>query len=247
MANVKKILKKSDTIVGIVHDYHKMLLFVKQRHRRYWLKRIREYLQANGIRKLQLGAGSTLLPGWLCTDLTGSSNAVMSLDITQPFPFDNKVLDYIFSEHLIEHVSWSDGRLMLQECYRVLKPGGTIRIATPDLAVLLDLYNPTEITGKEQYIKWITDTFLASVDVYKPQFAINNAFRSWGHQFLYDGEILELALRRVGFEDIKRCKYGESLHEHLRGIESHGEKLSVCAAEMSIYETMVYEAKRPLE
>jgi predicted SAM-dependent methyltransferase len=165
------------------------------------------------------------------------------LDVTKRFPFDNELFDYIFGEHLIEHLSWSDGRRMLLECYRVIKSGGTIRIATPDLAVLLSLYDPTGTSGSEHYIKWITDTRLASVDVYKPQFVINNAFRSWGHQFLYDGEILELALRRAGFEDITRCKYGESLHEHLTGIESHG--MNVDSAEMAIYETMVYEAKRP--
>jgi predicted SAM-dependent methyltransferase len=206
-------------------------------------KRIREYLGANEIRKLQLGAGPTSLPGWLCTDFAPSSSEVVYLDVTEPFPFDNGLFDYIFGEHLIEHVSWSDGGRMLKECYRVLKPGGRIRIATPDLAVLLRLYDSNGTHGREQYIKWITDKFLPGVDVYKPQFAINNAFRNWGHQFLYDGEILELALRRAGFEDITRCQYGESLHEHLRDIESHGTNAG--SAEMAIYETMVYEAKRP--
>jgi predicted SAM-dependent methyltransferase len=132
---------------------------------------------------------------------------------------------------------------MLLECYRVLKPGGIIRIATPDLAILLSLYDPAGIPGREQYIKWVTDSFLSGIDVYKPQFVINNAFHSWGHQFLYDGETLELALRRAGFEDITRCKYGESPHKHLRGIESHG--INVGSVEWAIYETMVYEAKRP--
>ena len=144
------------------------------------------------------------------------------LDVRKPFPLDNALFDYVYSEHLIEHLSWSDGGRMLLECYRVLKPGGIIRIATPDLTVLLGIYDPIEPPNKVQYSKWITDTFLAGVDVYKTQFVINNAFRNWGHQFLYDGEILELALRRAGFEDITRCKYGESLHADLRGIESHG-------------------------
>jgi hypothetical protein len=52
-----------------------------------------------------------------------------------------------------------------------------------------------------------------------------------------------LALRRAGFEGITRCRYGESLHEHLRGIESHGTNAG--SAEMAVYETMVYEARRP--
>jgi predicted SAM-dependent methyltransferase len=54
------------------------------------------------------------------------------------------VFDYVFSEHMIEHVSYAEGLLMLRECLRVLKPGGRIRIATPSLEVLLDLYKPSK-------------------------------------------------------------------------------------------------------
>ena len=240
MANVREFLRRSDAIVGTYLDLKKILLIAKLGDRS---KRIRHYLRTNSPRKLQLGAGSSSLPGWLCTDLAPSSDAVVFLDATKPFPFESGVLDYIFSEHFIEHISWHAGKFMLMECHRVLKPGGIVRIATPDLAVLLDLYASTGSRGKEQYIKWITDSFLPGVSVYKPQFVINNAFRNWGHQFLYDGELLELALREAGFKDITRCQYGESLHEHLRGIESHGK--NVGSAEMAIYETMVYEAKRP--
>ena len=240
VAIVREALQKSDTIVAVVHDIRKMLRMASRMTRS---KRIREYLRANRIRKLQLGAGSTSLPGWLCTDLIHRPGEVVYLDVTKPFPFDNVLFDFISSEHLIEHLSWGDGRRMLLECYRVLKPGGIIRTATPDLGVLLGLYGPTATPDREQYIKWITDCFLAGVDVYKPQFAINTAFCKRGHQFLYDGEILELALRRAGFEDITRCKYGESLHEHLRGIECHGMKVG--STEMISYETMVYEARRP--
>jgi hypothetical protein len=50
-------------------------------------------------------------------------------------------------------------------------------------------------------------------------------------------------MRRAGFDEIMRCKYGESRHEDLRDIESHG--INVGVAEMAIYETMVYEARRP--
>ncbi len=240
MANVREVLKKSNAFDGIVRDLRTMPLIAKRMIRS---KRVRKYLLTNRIRKLQLGVGATLLPGWLCTDLFPYSDEVVYLDATKPFPFDDALFHYIFSEHMIEHLSWSEGRHMLTECYRVLKPGGIIRTATPDLTVLLNLYGTnTGNPGGEQYVKWITDTFLSGVDVYRPQFAINNAFRSWGHQFLYDGEILEFALRRAGFESITRCKYGESVHEHLRGIESHGMTVD---PRMAVYETMVYEAKRP--
>jgi len=240
MAAVRKILKKSEAVVAIARGLRKMLGITNRMKR---AKRIREYLRVNRIKKLMLGAGSASLPGWLCTDLSPVSGEVIYLDVTKPFPFDSAQFDYISGEHLIEHISWDDGRLMLLECYRVLKPGGIIRIATPDLAVLLGLYGFNMTPEGEKYITWITDRYLTNIEVKKSQFVINNAFRRWGHQFLYDGEILELALKKAGFKDITRCKYGESFHEHLRGIEYHGK--NVGSIEMATYETMVYEAKRP--
>jgi len=42
-----------------------------------------------------------------------------------------------------------------------------------------------------------------------------------GHKYLYDYETLEQSLRLAGFSQIERCKYGESRHEILRGIDKH--------------------------
>ncbi len=240
MGGMREVLKKSDALVGVVRDLRKTRMIAR---RRGGSRRIRAYLRSSRVGKLQLGAGPTSLPGWLCTDLTPSSDDVVYLDVRKPFPFDDALFDYVFSEHLIEHLSWSDGGRMLLECRRVLKPGGIIRTATPDLAVLLSLGEPAGAPLSRKYVRWITDTFMAGVDVYKPQFVINNAFRDWGHQFLYDGDILELALRRAGFENVTRCRYGESTHEHLRGIESHG--VNAGSEEMAVFETLVYEATRP--
>ena len=239
MANVRKILRKYDTVVGLYFDLKKISRIPGRITR---IRPIRKYLQTNKTKKLMIGAGPISLPGWICTDLAPRSDGVLYLDVTKPFPFKNELFDYVSGEHLIEHLSWNDGRLMLSECYRVLKPGGVVRIATPDLAVFLNLYDSVITPEGEKYIRWVTDTFLGGVVVEKPQFVINTVFRNWGHQFLYDGEMLELALRETGFENPTRCKYGESIHEHLRGIERHGSNDG--STEMAIYETMVYEAKR---
>ena len=62
------------------------------------------------------------------------------MDATALFPLPDASFDYIFSEHVIEHMSYADGGRMLRECLGVLKPGGRIRIATPNLVRLLGLY-----------------------------------------------------------------------------------------------------------
>lgn len=227
-------------IVGLVRDLRKLRRILKLRSRS---STIRRYLESNPIRKLQLGSGPTYLPGWLSTDIAPESNSIVYLNATKPFPFDDNTFDYIYSEHMIEHISWHEGMFMLHECRRILKPVGTIRIATPDLEVLIGLYSHIGDPLKEKYIRWITDRCLNGIYVYKTPFVINNAFRNWGHQFLYDGELLEMALREAGFTDIKRCSPGESADENLRGIEFHAKNVD---EEMNIFETMVFEGKCPL-
>ena len=201
------------------------------------------YIGSHPVRKLHLGAGSAGAAGWLCTDLSPQSDAVVPLDAAKPFPIADGTFDYVFSEHMIEHMPWQAGSRMLDECFRVLKPGGTIRIATPDCAVLLALYKEPRDEASQRYIRWITDKALPGVDVYSPVFVINNAFRNWGHQFLYDEPVLTLALTRAGFVNVRRCRYGESHDPNLSNIESHGRNVGNEA--MAAFETMVFEADRP--
>jgi hypothetical protein len=52
-------------------------------------------------------------------------------------------------------------------------------------------------------------------------FALNRAFRGWGHQFLYNERTLGASLLDAGFADIVRCDYGESARAELRGLERH--------------------------
>ncbi len=203
---------------------------------------INRYIDSHTVRKLQIGAGATVLKGWLSTDIDVRNSHVIYVNVKKKFPFATNVFDYIYSEHMIEHISRTDGLTMLQECHRTLKPGGIIRIATPDLAVLLRLYQNKKDSSSKEYIQWITDQFLPEVEEYKASIVINNAFRNWGHQFLYDGDLLEKALQDAGFSNIKRCAFGESEHTPLMGIESHSK--NVAQDTMVIFETMVYEARR---
>ena len=205
---------------------------------------IDDYFKEHKVRKLNIGCGPNAFNGWFNSNYYPQSAQIIHLDATEPFPFDNDIFDYVYSEHMIEHISWHEGLFMLRECRRVLKPGGTIRIATPNLEVLIGLYSYNGDPLNERYIKWITDRYLNGINVYKASFVINNAFRDWGHQFLYDGELIEIAMQEAGFMNMHRCSPGESDDENLRGIESHGK--NVADDDMAAFETMVFEGKCPV-
>jgi len=113
----------------------------RTKHRLTDPETIRAYLAAHDVRALQLGAGPNALDGWLNTDIAPSRRGIAYLDATRPFPLEDETFDYVFSEHQIEHIEARHALPMLRECFRVLKPGGRLRIATPDLAVVIGLYD----------------------------------------------------------------------------------------------------------
>ena len=79
--------------------------------------------------KLHLGCGKVFLDGW--------ENHDSDVDICKPLPFVNDSVDFIFTEHVIEHITPSDGWRFFVECKRVLRVGGVIRTAFPDAARIL--------------------------------------------------------------------------------------------------------------
>jgi predicted SAM-dependent methyltransferase len=200
------------------------------------------YLARNPSRKLHIGAGDHRLQGWLNTDIdVGLAKDLIYLDATKRFPFDDNVFDIAFSEHVIEHISREQGVDMLYECHRVLKPGGQIRIATPDLAFLIDLYTPNKSALQISYIEWATDTSIPCAPFYADTFVINNYVRNWGHQFIYDEKVLTHALRRAGFTDIRRYEIGKSRCVELEDLENQA-RLPDGFLQL---ETLVLEATKP--
>ena len=239
---LKSKVKRSQFIVGLAHaargltaDFRVVAGLVKRHHQ------IETYLGAHDVKKLQLGTSNNVLQGWLNTDITPNHSSVIYLDATRRFPFCDDTFDYIMSEHMIEHVEYVDARFMLQECFRVLKPGGCLRIATPDLKVLLALHAEEKTEIQQYYLDWAIGRFMPQVTECKDVFVINNFFQSWGHRFLYDEATLCHTAHAAGFWDIKFCKPGDSEDPVLRNLESHGNEIT---EEINQFETIVLESRK---
>ena len=101
--------------------------------------------------KLQLGCGNHPLDGWLNTDASPRAADVMRLDAARRFPFPDDAFAYVYSEHMIEHVSFRSAERALAESFRVLAPGGKIRVSTPDLAFLIDLWRRDNAGGGDTF------------------------------------------------------------------------------------------------
>jgi predicted SAM-dependent methyltransferase len=204
---------------------------------------INEYLLSNLTRKLHLGAGGNVLDGWLNTDIAPQSDGVMAINVTEPLPFDAATFDFVYSEHMIEHLTLEQGVRLMQELFRVTRSGAFVRVATPDLARILALFSKEPTPTQQSYVDWTTKTFIGQIEGYNPTLVLNNMFYNWGHRFIYDHNMLAAIMQNAGFTDLKAHPIGRSDQAHLTNIEHHGAAMG--AEDMTAYETMAIEARRP--
>lgn len=198
------------------------------------------YFKKHSDRKLQIGAFTNILEGWLNTDIHPQSLKSVTLDATKKFPFPDQAFSYIFSEHQLEHIAYDKGFFMLKECFRILKPGGKIRIAMPSLDRLLQLYNPNLNPLQKRYIEVVNNNCYPGEDKNNPCFTMNAAYVHWGHLFLYDEKTIQAALEKAGFTNASFYEPGISDDPALTGIEGR-------LSDTDKYETLVVEATRPFE
>ena len=89
---------------------------------------------------LNLGCGNRFHPDWTNINCTSTNVDVIAHDLTQGIPFPDESFDVVYHSHLLEHFPKSQAPLFVQECYRVLRHQGIVRIAVPDLEQIIRSY-----------------------------------------------------------------------------------------------------------
>ena len=212
----------------------------------YHLKRkdflIKNYLnENNSSKKLQIGCQIHNMKQWLNVDILPKNDDIVYMDATKKFPLPDNTFSHVFSEHMIEHIGFEDGIFMVKECYRVMKKGGRIRLVTPNLKFLINLYTEPKSDLQNDYIKfnkrYFSDDKLPLTDT----LVINNFFRDWGHQFIYDEKTLEFILTDAGFKNVTFLKVNESSDVVLCNLEKHGLEITDRFNEL---ESIIVEAEK---
>lgn len=190
---------------------------------------------------LTIGAGQAPIAGWLNTDTVPFTN-VWYLDASRRFPFDDGSLDYVYAEHVVEHIPIEDGLRTAGEFFRVLRSGGRLRLATPGLESLASLYEAPSTQKKRNFVEKYAQTFAPRRLGDDRAMVVNLSFRAHGHCFIYDKSSLGALLESAGFADVSFHEVSESNDPLLRGLETraHGE-----FADLNAFETLVVEAVRP--
>lgn len=163
---------------------------------------------------LNIGCGKVKLPGFVNIDR--EAGADVRCDVTRGLPYDDSTVEGIYSEHFIEHLSQKDIINFLRECRRVLKPGGRIRIATPDLDDLVRQY--VENDWRQPWLQKYGYEWVSS----RAEF-LNVCLRDWGHAWVVNEQELSRLAHWAGLEQPMRCRLNESADQKLSGLETRPE------------------------
>jgi len=141
-------------------------------------------------------------------------------DVRKGLKFDDMSVDGIYTSQMLEHLHKEDAMFVLKECYRVLKPGGILRVVVPDLKIYTKEYMNKEECSDNNDIpaadKFMDNLMLQGIGDDRPLFYKLMCKR---HQWTYDFDSLAKRLYDCGFSEVKECKLGKGLLPDVQYLE----------------------------
>lgn len=169
---------------------------------------------------LEVG-GLTRRPGWLMVNVNAVTPYYM--DGTRTWAFEDGALSHVYADNMIEHVPLAGARVFFAEAYRCLRPGGIIRLVTPDVRAHAELY----LAGEDVSRSPLAEEYRSlGVVMEHPIDILRTPIGEFGHHagYVYDFETLDAELRRAGFGPAARRQPQESDDPMLRGLEARADQ-----------------------
>ena len=190
----------------MLHQRYKDIVFwgiAKATVPNYFLRRyVMRARPANGACHLHLGCGPKYLSGFLNIDGNLFNKIDVWLDVRNGLPFRSGSVDSIYSTHMFEHFYPDELKRLLQECLRVLKDGGGIRLIVPSLESAIAAYT-------QERSDWFYDSFPRHFDSLGGRFS-NFVFCDGQHRTAFDFSYMSEVLREAGFRAVEKSAEGKS-------------------------------------
>lgn len=155
---------------------------------------------------INLGSGADAFPGFIGIDFFGSPGAY-GADLRYPLLVEDNVVDGIFTEHTLEHLTYDEDARLLGECYRILRPGGRIRVVLPDVSLFAKHYAAGDTTW---FAKWEALVLTPrGRKMMSPMTAISFVTQEFGHRSAWDIETVDRYLTAAGFTDVVALEFGK--------------------------------------
>jgi predicted SAM-dependent methyltransferase len=167
-------------------------------------RRIRRALELVGVIRANVGAQWTARP--------------LVHDLTKTLPFEANSVSAIYGSHVLEHLYRAEAQTLLLECFRVLKPGGVIRMVVPDLRAMVASYFEDKGGGSRAGEVLPADLLNERLGFRNPSRPQGNVvfkiYATWkdfhSHKYMYDAESLARYLTNAGFREVQEKGYCES-------------------------------------
>jgi len=111
-------------------------------------------------------------------------------DLRNGVPLGDGSMDVMYCSHFLEHLGKHDGERFLTECKRVLRRGGLLRLAVPDLDVAFAMYRDGECGRMLELFFYTSEQWDFSA-----------------HKYNYNFDSIRSILDRLGYTDIRRFGY----------------------------------------
>jgi predicted SAM-dependent methyltransferase len=152
-------------------------------------------------------------------------NNIVTADLRRKLPYEDQSVSAIYASHVIEHLTTSEATRLLDDCFRVLKLGGTIRIIVPDLYAQVKEYIARREANSHSDPA-AADDFVRSLFIFNTYEDVNILLRLYRiftgferHKWLYDEVSLKKLLQERGFAEIKRRGYLDSSINLIKDVE----------------------------
>jgi hypothetical protein len=113
-----------------------------------------KYHQVNSdLPYLNLGCGYRFDSQWTNVNFQTTGKGVMTYDLARGIPFADNTFELVYHSHVLEHFNQTAAKTFMQECCRVLRPGGILRVVVPDLEQITQLYLAS-LAGAFESAEW---------------------------------------------------------------------------------------------
>jgi len=95
---------------------------------------------------INLGCGPRKLDGFINLDYRPEANPDQVCDVREGLPFDTNTVDLVRADDFLEHIPIGEVIPLMNEIWRVLKPGGTFESSTPSTDGRGAFQDPTHVS-----------------------------------------------------------------------------------------------------
>lgn len=147
------------------------------------------------MNKLNLGCGAYAMPDYWNVDQEPTAPADAHYRFP-PIDASDASVDEIYLGHCLEHFPPTEAAKLLDECHRVLVPGGRLGVVVPDTRWVLEQYLERRGTQVEipQGVFWELDDLDAVNAIF-----LYSTFQDSEHRWSYDETTLRRTVQRAGF------------------------------------------------